>query len=177
MSFDVAAVRAQFPALASGLAYFDGPGGTQTPSSVGAAIARTITAPLSNRGTITAGERNGEDSVREFRLAYADLLGVAPGGIVHGRSATQLTYDISRALAKTWGAGDEVVVSQLDHDCNVRPWVQDIQQFMWSEEDVNNELRKLMLNAFARVRKQAVERNLSNRLAALSLGVQGGAAD
>jgi glutamate dehydrogenase (NAD(P)+) len=51
-------------------------------------------------------------------------------------------------------------------------WVQDIQQFMWSEEDVNNELRKLMLNAFARVRKQAVERNLSNRLAALSLGVQ-----
>lgn len=124
MSFDVAAVRAQFPALASGVAHFDGPGGTQTPSSVGAAIARTITAPLSNRGTITAGERNGEDSVREFRLAYADLLGVAPGGIVHGRSATQLTYDISRALAKTWGAGDEVVVSQLDHDCNVRPWVQ-----------------------------------------------------
>ncbi len=51
-------------------------------------------------------------------------------------------------------------------------WVQDIQQFMWSEEDVNNELRKLMLNAFARVRKQAVERRLSNRLAALSLGVQ-----
>ena len=124
MSFDVAAVRAQFPALASGLAYFDGPGGTQTPSSVGAAIARTITAPLSNRGTITVGERNAEDSVREFRFAYADLLGVAPGGIVHGRSATQLTYDISRALAKTWGAGDEVVVSQLDHDCNVRPWVQ-----------------------------------------------------
>jgi glutamate dehydrogenase (NAD(P)+) len=51
-------------------------------------------------------------------------------------------------------------------------WVQDIQQFMWSEDDVNNELRKLMLNAFARVRRQAVERGLSNRLAALSLGVQ-----
>ncbi len=51
-------------------------------------------------------------------------------------------------------------------------WVQDIQQFMWSEDDVNNELRKLMMNAFARVRRQAVERNLSNRLAALSLGVQ-----
>ncbi len=51
-------------------------------------------------------------------------------------------------------------------------WVQDIQQFMWSEEDVNNELRKLMLNGFARVRRQAAERGLSNRLAALSLGVQ-----
>ncbi|HJZ60137.1 MAG TPA: glutamate dehydrogenase, partial [Gemmataceae bacterium] len=51
-------------------------------------------------------------------------------------------------------------------------WVQDIQQFMWSEEDVNNELRKLMKNAFARVRKLARERHLTNRLAALSLGVQ-----
>jgi glutamate dehydrogenase (NAD(P)+) len=51
-------------------------------------------------------------------------------------------------------------------------WVQDIQQFMWSEEDVNNELRKLMLNAFKRVRKEAKERNFSNRMAALSLGVQ-----
>ena len=51
-------------------------------------------------------------------------------------------------------------------------WVQDIQQFMWSEEDVNNELRKLMLNAFKRVRKESKERNFSNRMAALSLGVQ-----
>lgn len=55
MSLDVAAIRAQFPSLESGIAYFDGPGGTQTPSRVGEAIARTITAPLSNRGTVTAG--------------------------------------------------------------------------------------------------------------------------
>ncbi|MFT3862175.1 hypothetical protein [Micropruina sp.] len=61
--------------LASGIAYFDGSGDTQTPSSVGAAIPRTITAPLSNRGTVTAGERNAEDSVRAFRTAFADLLG------------------------------------------------------------------------------------------------------
>ncbi len=124
MTLDVQAVRSQFPSLASGIAHFDGPGGTQTPASVGEAIARTITGPLSNRGTITPGERNAEDSVREFRTALADLLGVPPEGVVHGRSATQLTYDFSRALAKTWRAGDEVVVSQLDHDCNVRPWVQ-----------------------------------------------------
>lgn len=123
MSLDVTAVRARFPSLASGIAYFDGPGGTQTPASVGEAIARTITAPLSNRGTITAGERNAEDSVSDFRAAFADLLGTVPEGVVHGRSATQLTYDFSRTLATTWRAGDEVVVSQLDHDCNVRPWV------------------------------------------------------
>ena len=124
MTFDVTAVRDQFPALTSGVAYFDGPGGTQTPAAVGEAIARTITGPLSNVGTITLGERRANASVSGFRSTFADLLGVAPASIVHGRSATQLTYDIARALAKDWGPGDEVVVSRLDHDCNVRPWVQ-----------------------------------------------------
>jgi cysteine desulfurase family protein (TIGR01976 family) len=54
----------------------------------------------------------------------ADLLGAPPSGIVFGRSATQLAYDFSRTLAKTWGPGDEVVVTRLDHDSNIRPWVQ-----------------------------------------------------
>lgn len=124
MSFDVTAFRAQFPSLASGLAHFDGPGGTQTPAVVGEAIARTITAPLSNRGTTVASERNAGVAVDEFRAAFADLLGASPRGIVYGRSATQLTYDFSRALAKSWEPGDEIVVSQLDHDANVRPWIQ-----------------------------------------------------
>ncbi|WP_072312859.1 cysteine desulfurase-like protein [Agrococcus sp. Marseille-P2731] len=124
MSLDVAALRAQFPSLESGLAHFDGPGGTQTPAVVGEAIARTITAPLSNRGAVAPSERNADAAVAGFRSAYADLLGADPGGIVYGRSATQLTYDLSRALAKTWRAGDEVVVTQLDHDANIRPWIQ-----------------------------------------------------
>jgi cysteine desulfurase family protein (TIGR01976 family) len=58
------------------------------------------------------------------REAIAELLGTDPRGIVFGRSMTQLTYDFSRTLAKTWGPGDEVVVTKLDHDANVRPWVQ-----------------------------------------------------
>jgi cysteine desulfurase family protein (TIGR01976 family) len=62
--------------------------------------------------------------VADFRAAFADLLGFPTNGIVYGRSATQLTYDVSRAIAKTWTSGDEVVVSRLDHDGNVRPWVQ-----------------------------------------------------
>jgi cysteine desulfurase family protein (TIGR01976 family) len=57
------------------------------------------------------------------RQAMADLLGADPGGIVFGRSMTQLTFDFSRALAKIWRPGDEVVVSRLDHDANIRPWV------------------------------------------------------
>jgi cysteine desulfurase family protein (TIGR01976 family) len=124
MSLDVAALREQFPALRSGIAHFDGPGGSQTPRQVGEAIAATLTGPLSNRGHAVASEANAEAAIARFREAYADLLGAPPDGIVYGRSATQITYDMSRALAKQWRSGDEVVVTRLDHDCNVRPWIQ-----------------------------------------------------
>ena len=124
MPFDVTALRAQFPSLASGIAHFDGPGGTQTPAVVGEAIARTLTGPLSNRGVGAASEQNAEDTIPAFRIALADLLGASPAGLVYGRSATQIAYDFSRHLAKTWAPGDEVVVTQLDHDANVRPWIQ-----------------------------------------------------
>jgi cysteine desulfurase family protein (TIGR01976 family) len=124
MSFDVAAFRAEFPSLASGIAHFDNPGGTQTPAVVGEAIARTLTGPLSQRGSALVSQRNAEDAVAGFRSAVADLVGGVPGGVVHGRSATALTYDVSRTLARTWAPGDEVVVCELDHDSNVRPWIQ-----------------------------------------------------
>ncbi|MET8245110.1 cysteine desulfurase-like protein [Streptomyces sp. NPDC005202] len=124
MSHDIAGVRAQFPALKAGWAHFDGPGGSQTPQSVIDAIAEALAGPLSNRGSGTAGERNAEACVVAARQAMADLLGAEPSGIVFGRSATQLTYDFSRTLAKTWSPGDEVVVTRLDHDANIRPWVQ-----------------------------------------------------
>lgn len=124
MPFDVASFRAGFPSLASGIAHFDNPGGTQTPAVVGEAIARTMTGPLSQRGAATVSQRNAEEVVAGFRSAVADLLGGVPEGVVHGRSATALTYDFSRTLARTWVPGDEVVVCELDHDSNVRPWVQ-----------------------------------------------------
>jgi cysteine desulfurase family protein (TIGR01976 family) len=123
VSYDVASVRARFPALRSGIAHFDGPGGTQVPESVARAVADTLTSPIANRGRTTAAERTADDVVRAARQAMADLLGADPRGIVFGRSATQLTFDISRTLAAHWGPGDEVVVSRLDHDANVRPWV------------------------------------------------------
>jgi len=124
MTYDVAALRDHFPSLRSGTAHFDGPGGTQTPFEVGAAILTSLTSPLSNRGLLNPSEANAEAAVTGFRSAYADLLGVPAGGIVYGRSATQLTYDLSRMLAKHWREGDEVVVTRLDHDANVRPWIQ-----------------------------------------------------
>ncbi|NEM06883.1 cysteine desulfurase-like protein [Geodermatophilus normandii] len=123
-AYDVAAVRADFPALRAGAAHFDGPGGSQVPRQVAEAVAATLTAPIANRGRLTEAERNADDVVLGARAAVADLVGGDPGGVVFGRSMTQLTYDLSRVLAAGWGPGDEVVVTRLDHDANVRPWVQ-----------------------------------------------------
>ncbi|MGY1635763.1 cysteine desulfurase-like protein [Geodermatophilus sp. SYSU D00742] len=124
MSYDVETVRACFPALRAGTAHFDGPGGSQVPESVAAAVAATLTSPIANRGRVTQAERTADDVVLGARRAVADLVAGDPGGVVFGRSATQLTYDLSRVLSAGWGPGDEVVVTRLDHDANVRPWVQ-----------------------------------------------------
>ncbi len=123
MTFDVARVRTGFPSLGAGLAYFDAPGGTQTPRSVIEAISAALAAPLANRGQGNLAQRNADKIVTQARQAMADLVAGDPAGVVFGRSATQLTFDLARTLARTWGPGDEVVVSRLDHDANIRPWV------------------------------------------------------
>lgn len=122
-TYDIAAFRALFPALRHGTAHFDGPGGTQTPEPVARAVADALTGPLANRGRMTAAERRADDIVVAARAAMADLLGADPGGVVFGRSMTALTFDLARTLAAGWGPGDEIVVTRLDHDANVRPWV------------------------------------------------------
>lgn len=122
-SYDVQAVRDRFPALKAGYAHFDGPGGSQVPDAVAEAVAAAMTSPLANRGTVTAAERAADAIVLDARAAMADLLGTGAGGIVFGRSMTQLTFDVARTLAATWAPGDEVVVTRLDHDANIRPWV------------------------------------------------------
>lgn len=122
-AYDVAAVRDRFPALARGAAHFDGPGGSQTPDVVARAVYDTLTRPLANRGAVTLAERNAEDIVGACRTALADFLNVEPAGVVFGRSMTQNTMDLARTIAKRLGPADEVVVTRLDHDANVRPWV------------------------------------------------------
>lgn len=123
MAYDVTRIRARIPALADGVAYFDGPGGTQTPDLVAAAIASALTSPLANRARVTGAEINADDITLAARQAGADLVNGDPRGIAFGRSMTDITFDIARTLAHGWGPGDEVVVSRLDHDGNVRPWV------------------------------------------------------
>ncbi len=123
MGYDVDAIRDHFPALAGGTAFFDGPGGTQTPDVVADAVAATLVSEISNRGQVTPAERRADEVVRAARAAVGDLLAVDPGDVVLGRSATALTFVAARTLSRGWAAGDEVVVSRLDHDANVRPWV------------------------------------------------------
>ncbi|BBZ26024.1 cysteine desulfurase-like protein [Mycolicibacterium madagascariense] len=121
--FDVVNIRRCFPALDDGTAFFDGPGGSQTPTAVADAIRDTLLRPLSNRGTVTAAARHAEAVVEGCRRALGDILGADPAGVIFGRSMTALTFDLSRTLAAQWDPGDEVVVTRLDHDANVRPWV------------------------------------------------------
>jgi cysteine desulfurase family protein (TIGR01976 family) len=116
-------LRAATPALQAGVAFFDGPGGTQTPQPVIDVMSAAMQAGLSNRGRLTEAARHADDITLAARQACADLLGADPGGIVFGRSATEITFQIARTLATSWGPDDEIVVTDLDHDANVRPWV------------------------------------------------------
>ena len=160
-TYDVASVRALYPALASGEAFFDGPGGTQVPRPVVDAVATAMASPVSNRGQLSRPQRAGDAIVADCRAALADLLAADPDGVVYGRSMTDLTYDFSRALARTWSPGDEVVVSRLDHDGNVRPWVQAAEAVgatvRWIDFDpVTTELREEHLAAVLSERTRLV---------------------
>ena len=122
--YDVESVRKDFPALAEGLAHFDGPGGTQVPTAVSDVVVETMRSAVSNRHGPFASSRRADAIVDAAREAVADLVGGDPAGVVLGQSMTANTYVMANALARTWRPGDEVVLSRLDHDADVRPWVQ-----------------------------------------------------
>jgi cysteine desulfurase family protein (TIGR01976 family) len=124
MPFDVTRVRDCYPALADGYAYLDGAAGTQVPAAVISAIGGAYEAGLGNAGGAFPASARAVAITDSFRRAVADLTGGEPAGVVLGPSMTTLTYRMAAALADTWRAGDEVIVSRLDHDANVRPWVQ-----------------------------------------------------
>jgi cysteine desulfurase family protein (TIGR01976 family) len=138
---DVQAVRAGYPALADGYAYLDGAAGTQVPSSVINAISAAQAAGLSNTGGAFPASERADQITANCRAAVAALTGGEPEGVVLGPSMTALTYRLAAALARDWHPGDEVVVSRLDHDANIRPWVQAAQRagatVRWAEIDLD----------------------------------------
>jgi cysteine desulfurase family protein (TIGR01976 family) len=141
MSYDVAAVRAAYPALADGFAYLDGAAGTQVPAAVVDAIGAAYRSGLGNAGGRFPASERSTALTAGCRQAVADLTGGDPAGVILGPNMTTLTYRLAGTLARDWGPGDEVVVSRLDHDANVRPWVQAAERagatVRWAEVDVS----------------------------------------
>ena len=129
MSFDLEAVRAQFPALAltdngTRRIYFDNPAGTQVPTTVAAAISDCLLTKNANQGGYFASAQDADAVVQSARDAMADFLN-APSSdeIIFGQNMTTMTLHLSRSIGRLLHPGDEIVLSQMDHDANVWPWV------------------------------------------------------
>jgi cysteine desulfurase family protein (TIGR01976 family) len=124
MSLDVAAVRAQFPALASGVAFLDAPGGTQCPQSVIDAIAAYLRESNANLGGAFAASLRSDELVAQAHETAAGFLGCRPEETIFGQNMTTLNFALTRALGRTLAPGDEILVTRLDHDGNVAPWLE-----------------------------------------------------
>ena len=125
---DVFSLRRQVPALQRGVngqtpIFLDGPGGTQVPQRVLDAMVCYLSACNANHGGVFTTSRESDRVLREAHVAAADLLNApSPDEVVFGANMTTLTLHLSRSLGRTWGPGDRVLVTRLDHDANVRPW-------------------------------------------------------
>lgn len=127
-TLDVDAIRCQFPALAlihagRPMAFFDGPGGTQVPESVIDAVARYYRESNANHGGAFSTSAKSDAIVDEAHAALADLVGVDADEITLGPNMTTITFHVSRSIVAAMRPGDEIVVSGLDHQANVDPWI------------------------------------------------------
>jgi cysteine desulfurase family protein (TIGR01976 family) len=126
--FDPISLRAQFPALGRQLhgepiAFLDGPGGTQVPERVIDAFGRYLRAHNANTHGAFITSQESDHVIDEAHRAMEDFLNAPPGSVRFGPNMTTLTFMLSRAIGRLLGPGDDVVVTRLDHDANVTPWV------------------------------------------------------
>jgi cysteine desulfurase family protein (TIGR01976 family) len=119
----VAAVRERFPALAGGAAYLDGPGGSQCPREVLDAVVGYLRGSNANLGGAFPTSAASDEVMARGREAAADFTGAEVEGIAFGANMTTLNFLLAHAVARTLRPGDEIVVTQLDHDANVSPWL------------------------------------------------------
>src|SRR5215211_7199686 len=127
-TFDVQAVREQFPALrrthrGRTVVYLDGPGGSQVAKPAIDAVSRYMTGGGANLHGAFPTSIETEEILRDTRRAAAGFLGAQAEEVAFGANMTTLTFAISRALARTWDSGSEIVVTELDHRANVDPWL------------------------------------------------------
>lgn len=142
MAYAVDRIRSLYPALQDGRVWFDGAAGTQSPVSVIEAIADVYRHGTSNGGGSFGSSRRADELTSAARAAVADLVGAADSsGVVFGPNMTTLTYRFAQTLSDTWSAGDNIVVSRLEHDANLRPWLQWADRarvdVRWAEIDVD----------------------------------------
>ena len=124
MALDVNAVRERFSALGAPTVFFDGPGGTQVPDSVIDAIARYLRESNANLDGAFDTSRRSDALVTQARLTAAAFLGCDPGETIFGANMTTLNFALTRAFGRTLREGDELLVTKLDHDGNVSPWLE-----------------------------------------------------
>lgn len=141
MSLNPGAIRKHFPALDSGALFFDNPGGTQVPERVIARISDYLRTSNSNRGGAFQTSRETDRIIGQSRAAMADFLGAgSPDEIVFGPNMTSLTLNIARSMAETLQPQDEIIITRLDHDANIAPWLQAARasgaQVRWLDFDV-----------------------------------------
>jgi cysteine desulfurase family protein (TIGR01976 family) len=153
---DVGAVRARFSALDRPLAFFDGPGGTQCPDEVIDAVAGYLRESNANVGAPYETSRRTDELVALAHQRAATFLGCDPGEVAFGQSMTALNFLLTRAFARTLRSGDEVVVTRLDHDANVAPWLE-------IEHDIGIVVRHVDVTEDLALDYDHLERHLSDR--------------
>jgi selenocysteine lyase/cysteine desulfurase len=121
VTFDVEAVRARYSALRQPLAFFDGPGGTQVPDDVIDAVSRYYRESNANVSGPYETSRRTEALVTRARLTAGEFLGCTPDEAIFGANMTTLAFALTRTAGREWRAGDEIIVTKLDHDANVSP--------------------------------------------------------
>ena len=123
-ALDVAAVRRRFSSLQGGFAFLDAPGGSQVPDEVGEAIARALREASANLGAPYETGRRVEEILNRSRSDAGRFLGCSPDDVVFGTNMTTLDFTLSRTASRDWKQGDRILVSRLDHDGGVAPWIE-----------------------------------------------------
>jgi len=121
---DIEAIRVRFSSLREGFAFFDAPGGSQVPDEVGDAIARALREASANLGAVYATSLRVQEILEEAEGKAARFLGCEPHEVIFGANMTSLDFTLSRTAGRDFGPGDEILVSSLDHDGGVAPWLE-----------------------------------------------------
>src|SRR5438067_10177084 len=170
VALDVEAVRARFSALRQPLAFFDGPGGTQVPDEVIDAVSRYYRESNANVSGPYETCRRTAALVGQSRVTAGEFLGCSPDEVAFGANMTTLAFALTRTAGREWRDGDEILVTKLDHDANVSPWLE-------LAHDRNLRVRFAEINEDTTLDLDDLERQLSARTRVVAFPVASNAVE